>query len=159
MLAEFGTAKRAIKPCGTIARTGDYIMATDKNITVEIGQRGGTKLAVTIPATPVGKKSYTELIYMAIDKLGTFYTNPTTKVVSPNKTLHTTFSGLNGVIAKHYGFLDKNQVYAVYKHLTATGAISSRPVFKGMLIGMPGAIKTTEDGETVTNKAMSAMGL
>ena len=128
-------------------------------ITVEVAQKGGTKLTVTIPEVPVGRKPYTELLYMAIENLGSFYKNPKTGVVATHKTVHTTFSGLNGAIAKHYGFLQKEQVYAVYKHLTAIGAISSRPVFKGLLIGMPGAIKATEDAESVTNKAMKALGL
>jgi len=159
MFAEFGNAQKAIKPSVKIARTKEYIMATKETmVAVEIGVKGGGKISVSIPAVPTGKMPFTELIYKAIDKLGTYYKNKKGEV-SQHKTLHTTFSGLNGVIAKHYGFTDRNQVFAVYKHLLNIGAISSRPVFKGMLIGMPGAIKTTEDSETVTNKAMSAMGL
>ena len=131
----------------------------EKMVVVEIGQKGGGKLQVSIPVSPTGKKPYAELVYMAIDKLGTFYENKKKGTTATMKTLHTTFSGLNGVIAKHYGFLDRNQVFAVYKHLANTGVISSRPVFKGMLIGLPGAIAETQDSETTTNKAMSAMGL
>jgi len=131
-------------------------MAKIPEVAVTVGK---DKTVVMLPVSVAGKLDYAAFLYKVIDTFGTFYTNPTTNKTADYKTVHTVFGKVNGMIAKYYGFGDKNLVYAVYQYLKDNNKISSRPVKMGMLIAMPDKIRAVEDTETASSNALAKMGL
>lgn len=129
-------------------------------VTVVSGSKENkTTTVVQLPIAVAGKVSYQAFLHNAIDNIGKAYVSKDGKIAHTYKSLHTVYNRLNDAMAKYYGFTDKNFVYAVYKYATDNGFISSMPAKGGMIIAMPGDIKSGVTSEQSATDTLAKMGL